>query len=137
MKKLIIACTLLLGASTVSFAQDAKTAAPQMNAPRQAQSAEQRADMQTKGLEKRLGATFTKEQHDGVTAANLNYMNATMELRKSGKPTNEGFQALLKTREEAIHKALGTDLSKKYDDMKQHQPQQQQMAKPAAAPMAH
>ena len=137
MKKLIIACTLLLGASTVSFAQEAKTAAPQQNAPRQAQSAEQRSDMQTKGLEKRLGVTFTKEQHDGVYAANLNYMNATTEMRKSGKPTNEGFQALGKTREEAIHKALGADLSKKYDDMRQHQQQAKPAMAPAVAPASH
>src|ERR1700733_1938255 len=108
MKKLIIACMLITGASTASFAQNgtpstgpgpAPSAASQVNVEQQAH---RRAGMDVKlyGL--------TDDQAKSAYDIELEFMSAMNKYRTEGKQPNQGQMGNIQTRRDQKMKAILT-----------------------------
>ena len=139
MKKLIITCALLSAASMIATAQTvqkpqsttAVQAGPHAMPPQM--TAEQKAERRARGEEKQLG--LTPEQYKSVYAADLEMMKKMDEMRASGQPSKEKYEALSKERDEKMKAILTPEQMAKFQGMMNRQhPQAPPAMTPATAP---
>ncbi len=130
MKKLIITCMLLTGASMASFAQNnAQVNPPAPSATGVDQMAHHRAsmDVQMYGL--------TPDQSKTAYDIELEFMNAMNKFKVEGKQPSQGQMSNLQTRRDQKMKALMTpDQYKKFEAMKGKEANAPMMAAPQQAP---
>lgn len=127
MKRIVIAILLLAGINSAAFAQDQEqVAAPQMGT-RQMRSPEQRAQMLTDRLDKKLN--LSEDQKKSVYDINLNTaqkMNDAMQNHDRG-----AMRSIKQERDDAMQKVLTADQYKQYQEMETAMMQKRMQNRPA------
>ncbi len=124
MKKILVATALFLGFSTMIFAQQANQTTKtkrdrfQQGAQRADRSPEQRAEMITASLEKKLG--LSADQRAKIYAINLERAKQMVGLRDGGqaKDKKDEVRTSLKASDEKILAVLDANQKKTYQDLK-------------------
>ncbi|MGN6567868.1 MAG: DUF4890 domain-containing protein [Flavipsychrobacter sp.] len=113
MKRIVIAILLLAGINGAAYAQDQEQAAAPQMGMRQMKSPEQRAQMLTDRLDKKLN--LSDDQKKSVYDINLNTaqkMNDAMQNHDRG-----AMRSIKQERDDAMQKVLTADQYKQYQEM--------------------